>query len=269
MSPPSLRFCDSWVEPVGRLTPRSGQRSDSLLSVSNQPGRCSFESLLFRHLADTLLLMPLALFDLDNTLLDREQAFALWTKYFLEVHGLSEDAVLTIERADADGHNPRGEFFAQLRRELGIEVSIDRLLADYYVEYPSNYSAQPEAIAAVRSLRAQGFKVGVVTNGPPSQWAKFEAAGIEEEFDAVCISSVIGPRKPERAIFEEAARLCAHPLSGWMVGDSPEADVGGGAGVGLRTIWMSRGREWSFPGSSPEFTVGSIPDAAAIILRLG
>ena len=213
--------------------------------------------------------MPLALFDLDNTLLDREQAFALWTRHFLEVHGLGEYAALTIERADADGYNPREQFFAQLRTELGIRVSIDHLLADYRVEYPAKYTAQPEVIVAVRSLRAQGFKVGVVTNGPPSQWAKFEAAGIEDEFDAVCISSVIGVRKPERAIFEEAARLCAHPLRGWMVGDSPEADVGGGAGVGLRTIWMSRGRQWGFPDFSPEFTVGSIPDAAAIILRLG
>jgi FMN phosphatase YigB (HAD superfamily) len=182
---------------------------------------------------------------------------------------VDEDAALTIERADADGYNPREQFFAQLRTELGIRVSIDHLLADYRVEYPAKYTAQPEVIVAVRSLRAQGFKVGVVTNGPPSQWAKFEAAGIEDEFDAVCISSVIGARKPERAIFEEAARLCVHPLSGWMVGDSPEADVGGGAGVGLRTIWMSRGRQWGFPDFSPEFTVGSIPDAAAIILRLG
>ncbi|MHB8431516.1 MAG: HAD family hydrolase [Acidimicrobiales bacterium] len=210
----------------------------------------------------------LALFDLDNTLLDREQAFALWTTQFLEVHGLSEDAQPIVEQADADGYNPREQFFAELRRELGISGSIDELLADYYVEYPSKYTAGPEVIAAVRSLREAGFKVGVVTNGPPSQWAKFEAAGIESEFDAVCISSVIGARKPELAIFEEAARLCSLPLDGWMVGDSPEADVAGGQAAGLRTIWMSRGREWSGLNFSPEFTVPSIPEAVAIILRL-
>jgi beta-phosphoglucomutase-like phosphatase (HAD superfamily) len=73
----------------------------------------------------------LALFDLDNTLLDREQAFALWTTQFLEVHGLSEDAQPIVEQADADGYNPREQFFAELRRELGISGSIDELLADY------------------------------------------------------------------------------------------------------------------------------------------
>jgi len=60
-------------------------------------------------------------------------------------------------------------------------------------------------IGAVRSLRAAEFKVGVVTQRPPSQWAKFEAAGIEDEFYAVCVSSVIA-HASRSAIFEEAAK---------------------------------------------------------------
>jgi len=61
------------------------------------------------------------------------------TKQFLEVHGLSEDALPTIERVDADD-TTREQFFSELRRELGITNSIDELLADYYVEYPSKYA---------------------------------------------------------------------------------------------------------------------------------
>jgi HAD superfamily hydrolase (TIGR01549 family) len=218
---------------------------------------------------DTGWVTSLALFDLDNTLLDRERAFALWAKQFLAVHGLSADAWSTIERADADGYNPRDRFFSELRRELGIATSIDDLLTDYHIQYPAKYAAEPEVIDAVRSLRAAGFKVGVVTNGPPSQWAKFEAAGIEDEFDAVCISSVIGASKPDLAIFEQAASLCGVPLEGWMVGDSPEADVVGGIAAGLRTIWMSRGRKWGGFNHFPEFIASSIPEAAEIIQRLG
>jgi hypothetical protein len=103
----------------------------------------------------------LALFDLDNTLLDREKAFALWTKWFVEAHGLREDALPTIERLDADGYDPREQFFAELRKEQGIAISIDELLADYYVEYPSKYAVEPGVIDSVRSLRVAGFKVGV------------------------------------------------------------------------------------------------------------
>ncbi len=156
----------------------------------------------------------LALFDLDNTLLDREKAFALWAGSFIAANGLDDGALVVIDRADADGFAPREEFFTALRRELTITTEVDELLADYYVEYPSNYSAEPEIIEAVRSLRASGFKVGVVTNGPPSQWAKFEAAGIANEFDAVCISAVVGSWKPDMEIFAEAARICDVPLEG-------------------------------------------------------
>jgi HAD superfamily hydrolase (TIGR01549 family) len=222
-----------------------------------------------RLIVDTKWVTSLALFDLDNTLLDREQAFALWTRQFIAVHGLGADASPTIGRADADGYKPREEFFADLRREFDITTSINELLADYYVEYPSKFSVEPEVLDAVRSLRAAGFKVGVVTNGPPSQSTKLEAAGIEDEFDAVCVSAVVGAHKPDRSIFEEAARLCGLPLVGWMVGDSPEADIAGGLEAGLRTIWMSRGREWIDLNYSPEFTVSSIPAAVEIILRLG
>ncbi len=61
----------------------------------------------------------------------------------------------------------------------------------------------------------------MVTNGPPSQLLKI---------DAICVSSIVGSRKPERRIFEETAQICEVPLNGWMVGDSPHADIEGGRG---------------------------------------
>jgi HAD superfamily hydrolase (TIGR01549 family) len=157
---------------------------------------------------------------------------------------------------------------SELRTELGINEPVQELLADYYTEYPSKYSAEPGVIEAIRSLRAGGFKVGVVTNGPPSQEKKLQVAGIQGEFDAVCVSAIVGGvTKPDRAIFEEAARICELPLQGWMVGDSPEANIAGGITVGLRTIWMHRGREWSDFDYRPDFSASSIPEAVEIILR--
>ncbi len=212
---------------------------------------------------------PLALFDLDNTLLDRERAFALWTDGFIRTHGLHPDAAAVITRADADGFAPRDAFFAEVKGELGIGTDTGELLEAYAVEYPARYTADPAMIGSVRRLRASGCKVGVVTNGPPSQWAKFEAAGIVDEFDAVCISALVGSWKPDLAIFREAARLCRVPLEGWMVGDSAEADIGGGANAGLTTIWMSRGRTWTTEGLRPDHVVDTIPQAVDVILGAG
>ncbi len=211
----------------------------------------------------------LVLFDLDNTLLDRERAFRTWSGRFVESYGLDHDAMEVIERLDGDGAAPREEFFTALRRAFDIPEGVDALLENYYAEYPAYFSVEPETLAAIRALRLEAVKVGVVTNGPPSQWAKIEAAGLVDEVDAVCISAVVGAWKPDVAIFEEAARACRVPLVGWMVGDSADADVVGGRRAGLKTIWMARGRTWPSVEFSPDFTVATVPEAVDIIVRSG
>jgi putative hydrolase of the HAD superfamily len=211
----------------------------------------------------------LALFDLDNTLLDREKAFRIWSGRFVESHGLDRDAVEVIRQLDGDGLAPREQFLADLRRAFDISTGVDVLLENYYDEYPSFFSVEPETLAAIRTLRGNGVKVGVVTNGPPTQWAKIEAAGLAGEVDAVCISAVVGAWKPDVAIFEAAARACRVPLAGWMVGDSADADMVGGRRAGLKTIWMARGRAWQPGDCSPDFTVATIPEAVDIIVRSG
>jgi FMN phosphatase YigB (HAD superfamily) len=208
----------------------------------------------------------LALFDLDNTLLDRDRAFGIWTRHFVETHSLDQSATGVIERLDADGLAPREEFFAGLRETLDISTGVDALLEAYHVEYPANFSVEPETLASVRALRGNGFKVAVVTNGPPSQWAKIEAARLVNEVDGVCISALVGASKPDIAIFEDAARACRVPLHGWMIGDSAEADIVGGHRAGLRTIWMARGRTWQRDDVTPDFTVASIPEAVDIVV---
>jgi putative hydrolase of the HAD superfamily len=95
--------------------------------------------------------------------------------------------------------------------------------------------------------------------------AKLEATNLTEEFDAICISEIVGAIKPDPAIFQMAAELCESPLEGWMTGDSPTADIGGAQGVGLRTIWIARGRVWESP-DPPEVVVTRVDQAIKIIL---
>ena len=211
--------------------------------------------------------MPsLALFDLDNTLLNREAAFALWARSFIQENDLSNDDWPIIEKFDADGFTPRELFFHEVRETLGITKDVNDLIADYNVKYPACYSIDEGTVRAVRCLRSNGWKVGVVTNGSPSQWNKFEVTNIAHEFDAVCISAIVGVAKPNVAIFEEAARLCGVPLAGWMVGDSATADIDGGKRAGLKTIWMSRGRLWDPSVPSPDAIVNSISEAVEVIM---
>jgi HAD superfamily hydrolase (TIGR01549 family) len=208
----------------------------------------------------------LALFDLDNTLLDRSAAFAAWTSHFIEENRLPSRAWSVIERADGDGTRSRRLFFDDLKTEFAITTDLEHLLERYYVEYSACFSIDDDTLEALRLLRSQGWKVGVVTNGPSAQWKKIEATNLAGEVDTVCISEVVGAQKPDVAIFREAARSCAAALDGWMVGDSASADIAGGKAAGLRTIWMARGREWDPSQDAPDAIVSTIAQAAAVIL---
>jgi putative hydrolase of the HAD superfamily len=217
---------------------------------------------------DTESVAGVALFDLDNTLLDREAAFAVWAKSFIEANRLPPDAWSIIESTDEDGFKPRDLFFSEIQEALGVTTSLDELLDRYYVDYPACYSVDDETVEAIRNLRASDWKVGVVTNGPPSQWAKFEATKLVKEFDGICISAAVGARKPNIEIFQEASRICDVPLEGWMVGDSASDDIGGGMQAGLRTIWIARGRTWDVSEYEPDAVVATVSEAAAVILGL-
>jgi len=93
----------------------------------------------------------LALFDLDNTLLDREAAFALWARNFIATNGLSPDAWSIIESMDDDGVTPRSVFFSEIRVKLGIATNSADLLDSYRVDYPACYSVDDETVRAIRN----------------------------------------------------------------------------------------------------------------------
>ncbi len=63
----------------------------------------------------------IALFDLDNTLVDRQAAFRQWAEWFVETKRLESDDVEWLVAADLDGNAPRDELFAKLRARRGAE----------------------------------------------------------------------------------------------------------------------------------------------------
>jgi FMN phosphatase YigB (HAD superfamily) len=78
------------------------------------------------------------------------------------------------------------------------------------------------------------------------------------------VSEAVGARKPAPAIFEALATRLDCALDGWMVGDSLELDVAGGAAVGLRTAWLDDGSDPT--GFHPDLVVNSVAVAVQAIL---
>lgn len=84
------------------------------------------------------------------------------------------------------------------------------------------------------------------------QRSKIGALGIEPLLDVVVISSEVGVRKPEPAIFNLAlGELGCIAAETWFVGDHPDQDVRGAAIAGLRAFWVQTGsaRDGNPPGT--------------------
>ena len=213
--------------------------------------------------------MPLALFDLDNTLVDRQAAYLRWAEWFAERHGLGEVGVAWLCRADDDGFARRDAVFGAARARFGLEPSVEALIADYRREYLTFYRPDDEVTDALAHLRAAGWVVGVVTNGPPTQHEKLARAGLAGLVDACCVSDEVGATKPDRRIFEAAFRRCGTgpdgPGPAWMVGDAPGPDIGGGRGVGLSTMWIHRQREWAETGYRPDAVVATVAEGVELL----
>ncbi|MFF5109630.1 HAD family hydrolase [Streptosporangium sp. NPDC000509] len=189
-------------------------------------------------------MQQLVLFDLDNTLINLDDAFQVWAEEFAEEHELESEAADWLLSLDRAGYPHREIFFTEVRDRFALPVSVDELWSRYRQRMPYLVRCRPEVMNGLSRLRASGWKVAIVTNGTAdNQLGKIQRTGLAEAVDAYALSGVDGMRKPDIDLFEVAAKRCGVALAdgGWMVGDHLVADIGGGRAAGLRTIWVDRG----------------------------
>ncbi|MFB7337774.1 HAD family hydrolase [Streptomyces adustus] len=210
----------------------------------------------------------LALFDFDDTLVSRSVAIRRWARLLARREGMPEDTVQAIVEADQKGARPREEFLTMVRSLPGIRMTEAEIRDWYAASYSTCYGTEEESIQALTLLRDAGWKIGVVTNGSNARTSqKLFRSGLTPLIDALCVAEDVGVCKPDRRIFEEAARRCGVELAGWMIGDAPVEDILGGVQAGLRTAWLRRGRSWNGMTPRPDIEVDSVLEAAVTIVN--
>ncbi|MFI1466202.1 HAD family hydrolase [Streptomyces wuyuanensis] len=211
----------------------------------------------------------LALFDLDNTLIDRQGGLDAWAGAFTRSRGLPE-AAAELVRARLRARAYPGDF-RYLRDELGLGDDADELWREYVDGVARSVRCFPGVPEGLTTLRAMGWRLGIATNGAAVvQRAKLHATGLAPFFDGVTISEAAGARKPERALFDAAAAACGVPLTagGWMVGDNPATDVAGARAAGLRAAWVAGAREWTDGPHKPDVVASSAVEAIEVLRKL-
>ncbi|MBY0009891.1 HAD family hydrolase [Paenibacillus typhae] len=194
------------------------------------------------------------LFDLDNTLMDRDYTFRSFSTRFVKDflgHLPEEEALRVVEDMivrDADGYRDKDGFFAELSEVLPWRTPVSA--ADIRVYYDTNYfshgAAMKDAAEILDYCRERGYILGLVTNGKKDlQDGKIDLLGLRGYFKTIVISGEAGISKPDPAIYKLALeRMGTSAEQTLFIGDHPVNDIWGAGKAGMDTVWLKRNHPW-------------------------
>jgi 2-haloacid dehalogenase len=119
----------------------------------------------------------------------------------------------------------------------GVSTSIKPLLLDSYFKL----DAFPDARTALRSLKENGHKTGILSNGSPVMLkGAIEAAAIGQDLDAVLSVDVLKMFKPRPEVYGLVTERFSCAPSDVTFVSSNRWDVMASVSVGFRGIWVNR-----------------------------
>jgi putative hydrolase of the HAD superfamily len=208
------------------------------------------------------------LLSLDNTLIDREGAFRAWGRDFLEQVGAPDHDLDWLLSVDADGMAPAWDLAAAIQTRYGLHIPSIDLVEIVRQGLLDRMRLDPLVACALGIAEDAGWVPVVVTNGETRlQEEKLRRTGLDRYLAAWVISEEAGVRKPNPRIFGIAAERARIRMAGaWLIGDAPEADIGGAAAMGAPSVWLHRGRAWQEPRFTPTRVVDTTIAALATVM---
>ncbi|MDQ0749241.1 putative hydrolase of the HAD superfamily [Streptomyces africanus] len=207
--------------------------------------------------------MPLLLLDLDNTLVDRDAAFRSAVVDFLAEHGLPASDLSWVMATDAGGYTARRDVATALTDRYGDVVPTTAVRALLDTGAADRVALAQTAREALGRAQADGWTCVIVTNGRTvQQEAKIRKTGLDQLVRGWVVSEAVGHKKPAPEIFQAAAALAGLPLPGaWVIGDSPHADIAGADRLGLASVWVTDGRDWTEDSYRPTHVADDVASA--------
>ncbi|MGI9254214.1 MAG: HAD family hydrolase [Thermomicrobiales bacterium] len=215
--------------------------------------------------------LPLALFDLDDTLCDYESArnerLAI---AFSQADDLDSKRVDDMVAESIAHHHHGTDHFPALFARYGINdpSAADSAAAWYRTNRFHGLKLFADTEPVLRSIRHAGYPVGIITNGPADvQRAKVNLLGVNDLVDFAIVSGEFGVAKPHPSIFHAALKAGGRSASeALFVGDALEFDITGANGVAIRSVWMNRrGKTRNAADPKPNHEVSDLHQVFAIL----
>ena len=108
----------------------------------------------------------------------------------------------------------------------------------------------------LRSLRDEGYRLGVVSNWDTRLRSICTGIGLDRLVDFIVISAEVGARKPDPRIFEAALRQAGvDPSEAVHIGDLAEEDAEGARRAGVRPLLIDRQKRMAASKPPPDIPV--------------
>ena len=213
-------------------------------------------------------------FDLDNTLLDREATFIRVAGEFYDEYlratasTTRDDAVTMMVRWDGDGYTSRESMFMRWLSEWPeAGCNMGSLTSWYRSAIERRVEPGVEVNGFLAHLNDRHVPWGIVTNGRTSQRGKCIAAGLDRLASFIIVSEEAGYEKPDPRIFQDALMATGLTAPGQVmfVGDNPSADIDGAKRFGMKAAWIRRGRQYPADLQSPDHIIDHVTEVLDII----
>ena len=192
--------------------------------------------------------MKVIVFDLDNTLIDRQRAFTEMLKDRIELtlpedkKHLKEQAIQDILMWDDNGTVSRSVSFKKYCDKYEVTCMTSEELSTYWTTISGSVVYLFDDVIDVITYLKKKYRLAILTNGSPiSQRRKLESTGILNMFELSVVSGEVGIDKPDPRIFDVMCeRMKVKPEDCLYIGDNYVNDVLGARNAGWNAIYLNR-----------------------------
>lgn len=223
------------------------------------------------------------LFDLDDTLLDFEQAERValtktLTHFGIDpcedtlarYHVINRDQWKRLERGEITRDEVKVGRYRLLFEELRVDCSPQDATRCYETQLGIGHYFVDGAEALLQRLHGC-YRLYLVTNGTAHvQKSRIASAGLARYMDGIFISQEIGFDKPSTGFFDRAFAM----IEGFdrhqtvIVGDSLTSDIQGGRNAGIATVWFNPHGEPNTTPILPDHEIRRLDELDAVLEQM-